>query len=246
MNSLRPRVSALLLTLFTLSACDLITVSNDGFKTARLAPCSKEETPFASIPFADWPRTYHGTVSSIIEAHLRELGKTGTLELRCTEEDYGKLLKPTDELRGLATTLAPWKTSTGQSDLSEANLGPVLLEYLRDYECALSERDNFLSVIVPREHSSTDSMERGAYNTEKGKQEELIARERAVARPALERTLIIIGGLDRLRPLGVDVECLKRTSLDIRNSLGLVSQAVSCLARLRDTQGSLRDPPQAP
>ena len=130
----------------------------------------------------------------------------------------------------LAALLPPWKESSRLAHLSEMDIGPVLLEYLRTYECSLSERDNLLFIIVPREHG-TDSMERGLYQDTVAEQSELITHERSIARATLDRTLLILGGLDRLTPLGADIECLKRTSLDIRNSLGLVSQAAACLPR---------------
>jgi hypothetical protein len=86
-------------------------------------------------------------------------------------------------------------------------------------------------------------MSLGKFNDATASDAQLIAKERRIARPVLQRTLQLIGGMDRLEPLGVDIECLKRTSLDIRNSLGLISQAASCLTRIEDTQGSLRDQP---
>ncbi len=63
----------------------------------------------------------------------------------------------------------------------------------------------------------------------------------ATARPTLERTLSIIGGLDRLNLLKLDIECLRRASLDLRNTLGLVAEAASCMPRSWDVRGSLRD-----
>ena len=67
--------------------------------------------------------------------------------------------------------------------------------------------------------------------------------EVALARPTLHRTLSLIGGIDRLRPVDSSFECLQRASLDIRNILGLTAEVTSCLPRILDTRGSLRDLP---
>ena len=129
------------------------------------------------------------------------------------------------------------------------DVGPVLLEYLRTYECALNERKNFIGIIVPKENASNAgqnvsvSMDRILYNDTTDEQRSTIDHELAVSRATLNRTLTIIGGEDRLRPLSLDIECLKRVSLDIRNITGLISQASACLPRIRDARGSLRDLP---
>jgi hypothetical protein len=41
----------------------------------------------------------------------------------------------------------------------------------------------------------------------------------------------------------VDFECVRRASLDLRNVLGLLSEALSCAGRALDAKSSLRDPP---
>ena len=47
---------------------------------------------------------------------------------------------------------------------------------------------------------------------------------------------------DRLRALESGMECLARTSLDIRNALGLAAETAACLPRAWDARTSLRTP----
>lgn len=206
---------------------------------------------FATDPFDSWPQMYHSTVASVVDAHIKSLQDTTTLPLECSATDYSSVIKPTAALRNLAQTLPPWKDAEKLQKLSEMDIGPVLLEYVRIYECALSERRNTLDIQILKDFANNSSsssanglsMERDDMNTKDTEERLKIAKEIAVARPALDRTLMIIGGEDRLHPLSIDIECLKRTSLDIRNILGLVSQASACLPRIRDARGSMQDIP---
>lgn len=244
---------ALLCAAAALTSCSLLLGSGDvGEETNHLAPCTASGSVFATLPFDQWPTTYHDTVNGVIEAHLNALTQLNTLKLQCTASDYAGMAAPTDALARLAATLPPWKHLKSPQTLSEAEIGPVLLEYLRIYECALNERNNFISLVVQRDYQSSmsaagvkpiPSMQRIPYNEAKAADEAVISRELTVARATLDRTLLVVGGEDRLRPLSLDIECLKRTSLDIRNILGLVSQASACLPRLRDARGSVRDLP---
>lgn len=235
-----------LLTLITclfLSACDVLSVPGIGPDNQALAPCTGDTSPFSSLPFNQWSSKYHTTVAQVIEAHIQSLTGTNTAKIICTAPDYASMVQPTDQLKTLAGLLAPWKDPAKLQALSETELGPVLLEYVRVYECALNERKNFLDVILPKEMNSTDT---NVVYPEKATEKAIIDHESALARPALDATLAILSGQDRLRPLALDIECLKRTSLDIRNILGLISQASMCLPRVRDARGSLRDLPDLP
>lgn len=243
------RICVTLCTTVLLSACDsgIITTPNKGFDQVRFAPCTGKDTAFTDIPFEDWPQTYHLTVAETIEAHLESLHNPTTEQLDCSAADYSSMIKPTGTLKKLAMTLPPWEDPARLQKLSEMDLGPVLLEYLRTYECSLAERRNYISIIVPKENASsaggnvTISMDRIFFNDKTDEQRGIIDHELAISRTTLNRTLTLVGGEDRLRPLSLDIECLKRVSLDIRNILGLVSQASACLPRIRDARGSLRD-----
>jgi len=246
MNKLPVILTATLL----LSACSgIITTPMEKREGDRLAACTKEGTPFETLAFDEWADTYHETVAEVVEAHMDSLRSTNTAKLQCTAEDYVSMVKPTDELRELAESLPPWQTDAARDNLSETDIGPVLLEYLRTYECSLSERRNFLSIILPREwrQSSSSKANTALGNLELSKStvegQRAIDYQLLLSRPALDRTLLIVGGHDRLRPLSLDIECLKRVSLDIRNIMGLVSQTSACMPRIRDARGSMRDLP---
>lgn len=221
-----------------LAACEDFTTPRARQFTA-LAPCTASGTTFATMPFEDWKDEYHKRVSDVVEAHISSIEQTSQNPLQCTADDYASVLQPSGQLTALASELPAWKDRTGE--LSEADAGSVLLEYLRIYECSLNERQYLLSVspLLPTERNTP--MELGDLNAEVGKQVDIIEQEVALARPILERTLTIVGGYDRLRPLMVDIECLKRASLDLRNVLGLAAEASKCMPRIWDTHGSLRD-----
>lgn len=237
----RPLTLALLLAGCTvLGACGIVTTPNTGTDLQALAACTGSGSMFDHISFDDWPKTYHSTVANVIEAHMDSLKDATKLQLQCTAPDYASMVKPTQDLRDLAGQLPPWQDSQKLQSLSEADIGPVLLEYLRVYECALNERNNFKMIKIQQEKNGGNDFTNA---TEASREEGIIDHELAIARPALDRTLQIVGGADRLRPLALDIECLKRTSLDIRNILGLVSQVSACLPRVRDARGSLRDLP---
>ena len=236
-----------------LCGCDSsITASDQGVDQNQLSPCTTIGTPFETLAFSDWPETYDSTVSKVIEAHLDMLQNVSTQPLECTAADYAGVSKPTTELTELAKTLFPWKDPKKLQKLSESDIAPVLLEYVREYECSLSERKNFVAVIIPQENinsaggNTSVQMNRQVYEDTKDDQTRIINEEMAVSRPALNEALMLIGGKDRLQPLTLDIECLKRISLDIRNIMGLVSQASACLPRARDARGSLRDLPPQP
>jgi hypothetical protein len=247
----RFRISFTVLGALLLCSCtNILTTSSTGIEGARLAACTGTGSMFETLPFSKWPDTYHKTVADVIDAHENTLRDTNIEELQCTAPDYPSIVKPTLYLKNLAKTLAPWKDTKKLNSLSEMDIGPVLLEYVRIYECALAERKNYLSILVPREFASsasaantTKTMDRISYNEAVDTQSRTIDHELAISRLTLNRTMLIVGGEDRLRPLSLDIECLKRVSLDIRNIMGLISQASACMPRIRDARGSLRDLP---
>ncbi len=235
-----PRASLLcvVVSLFLLSSC-----ANDpgqqGQQSEHLPPCSSEGSIFATLPYKEWKERYHNDVAAAIDTHLKSINNTGGMPLRCTEESYEALVPPSEELKKIANAdvLPAYKEADRQSSLSESDLSSVLLEYLRVYECSLAERASFLTLSVWNENPR---FKRGELNEEVAKERNEIEDEQLLAREALNRALTIIGGYDRLRPFALDIECLKRTSLDLRNVLGLTADVASCMPRIWDTKGSLR------
>lgn len=205
-----------------------------------LSPCAIAGGPFENVGFRQWPEAYHGTVSGVIEAHLEKLRNASTAQITCTAEDYGAMMQANGALQSLASRLEPWKGRQA----SELEMGPVLLEYLRTYECALEERRYFITGAQYQSSSSSSSgpsIGYGKYVEEDAGDDALIDRELASSRIALERTLSLVGGLDRFQPLTLDIECIRRASLDLRNVLGLAAEAAACMPRALDVRGSLRD-----
>ena len=207
-----------------------------------LAPCTPGDARYASLSFKggsvdSWVEQYHEQVNSVVEEYSKP-----AQNIACTED---KLLPVTtgDALYDLAKKLPPWSTAEKLEDLRKNDVGFVLLEFLRVYECALLDRGNFTRLYVQNEYenSGTDR-ELRVYDQElKTRAErETIEQELRIARPTLEKALQIVTGDMRLATLDAELQCLQRASLDIRNSLSLAADASSCLPRIWNSKDVLR------
>ncbi len=222
-----------------------------GNSILKLPGCGGNDGIFDTTRLEAMINEYHLTVAGVIDAHVNDLADVNTLPLTCTANDYRGLLTPSSALSSLAARLPEWGPSRA-AELSEADLGSVLLEHLRAYECALYRRQQFLEVFIIRERGTTGkvndedvtTMPSADLSQEQQRQQALIENEIETARPALERTLAFIGGIDRMRPLTAELECLKRASLDLRNATGLMAESASCMPKVWDARGSLRDLPE--
>jgi hypothetical protein len=215
-----------------LSGCDTL---DRGLQTQRLPSCSAENSIFADMQFNGWNELYHRQVNAVIEAHMKTMKNIGQEPLRCTDKDFSARIPATRELQETASMIPAWADRTGE--LTESDMQTVLLEFLRVYECSMDEHILFLPVIL----SKNAPILRGAYTDQMTDIRAEVEKEKTIARESLNRTLSLVSGFDRLQPLTLDIECLKRSSLDLRNVLGLASDAVSCLPRIWDAKGSLRD-----
>lgn len=247
MNKRFPLVGTLL-SVSLLAGCG-ISEPDAGNSILKLPECSNTGNIFGSARAETMKSAYHGTVALVIDAHINDLAEINKLPLQCTANDYRGLLEPSSALTSLAYLLPEWGDSR---EVSEADLGAVLLEYLRVYECSLQQRNEFLSVFILREQGESvtqpdgtevQTMPRADLTELQAEEAKLIAHELQTARPALERTLAFLGGIDRLRPLSAELECLKRASLDLRNAMGLLAESASCMPKMWDARGSLRDLP---
>lgn len=227
----------------------------------ELTPCSAENTVFATMPFQEWAGYYHTTVGTVINAQIAaQQQRSNETTLRCTSDEFADLLPPTPELETLARTLPPWKprsmtdiifgTAT-QPDVSASDMTPVLMEFLRIYECSLLERQ-YEGILDFRTSSSSSAQESSSEWSDEEpassappypsfEDQLIIAEELASARPALERTIVLLSGMDRLQPLVAELSCLERSLADIRNITGLLAEESSCWNRSWDARGSLRD-----
>ncbi len=216
-----------------------------------LAPCSRFEDRYQHLGFTEtqideWPDIYHNRVDRIVEEYLKPV------ELSCAAENYVAFMKPGGELTDLAASLPTWNDP--KVPLSRFDTSRVLLEYLRIYECALTEFDHFRSYGTAKEEFReefgpgdvtaffdfffSDLM----VNTkERG---DIINRERIVARKSLQRVLTLMGAFDRLRPLDGELECMQRFSIDVRNISALSAETSACLPRVWNAKDVLRDYPE--
>lgn len=212
-----------------------------------LAPCSRFDEQyrflfFESTPVEAWPDMYHERVDKVIEEYLEKA------ELECDAENYGELLRAGPELYDLAASLPTWQDSA--VPLTRFDTARVLLEYLRVYECALMEFDEFLyfdtTIEMGREDPSLGMFDifMSDLMVEGQERAGLIAKERATARKILQRVLKLIGAFERLRPIEAELECMQRLSLDIRNVSALTAEASACLPRTWNAKDSLRDFPE--
>lgn len=212
-----------------------------------LGPCSRDDKAYSTLdfiqkPFDDWPSTYHETVNDVLEEHFK------TPDIECTADNYQSFLKPGPKLKLLASSLPPWKDPEDAAKLTQFDVGLVLVEYLRVYECSLMEYSFFQAPEIVRERFRTESPSTVVLNyfymdlvKEMFKRTSIISNELRTARKTLYKMLDIIGSYDRLLPLQVELECLQRTSLDIRNVMSLTAEASSCLPRVWSAKDPLRD-----
>lgn len=245
-----------------LAGCAAPNVATDSADDA-LPACTAKGTPFEdTAPFSTsgktwgelaWSEPYHARVGGVIEEYLRIIGgiedvqgrdnaeKRGQM-LRCTADDYRSVVPAGPELVALARELLPWKNADTEQ-LSAADAGVVLLEYLRSYECALREHRQFVRENVVAEAARRQGLKpliQGDLEKEVQRRQTAIDEELRLARPALERTLLLLGGMQRLHPLIADLQCIERVSLDLRNALSLFAEAASCMGRSVDGRSPLR------
>ncbi len=234
----------------------------------RIGGDSSPANPIAPDAVDIWSTCYHAMVESVIEEHLGNqpadnvmdilndcYSHLGDIEvtpgeahqLDCFAETPETLSPAGSLLKLLASQLAPWQHPDDLEALTASDVGSVLNEYVRTYECALNERSFFRFPRVQEELASVSirdffgNVSLDEINKEALEEEHKITQEMQVARPALQRALSLIGGMERLKPLESEVECLQRASLDIRNSFALSAETASCMPRAWDARDALRD-----
>lgn len=217
-----------------------------------LAPCTRYDDRYASMffkteKFDDWPDVYHERVGEVIEEYL-EPPET----IQCYDQILIPL-GPTSALGQLASELAPWQDPADRAKLDRNDVGIVLLEFLRMYECALVDHNYYLPMDVITERFEEEAggttplptvIEDFTFDAllkEMGRRRKIITEEVVTSRAALQRVLMVISGVTRLSPIDAELECLQRASLDLRNGLGLAADASVCMPRAWDTKDSLRD-----
>ncbi|MBI1812831.1 hypothetical protein HYR82_03550 [Candidatus Peregrinibacteria bacterium] len=216
------------------NVASLLTSGQMTFSPPILGACGGSPLLFPSGKgtFDTWIAQYHTAVDIVVSAHLSER----PMQCTATGSDL-----PSTPLLLLAGMLPPWQEPQKLLGLRESDMGAVLLEFLRVYECALRERETFLPIAVAQEAAPATTFSLGPHTTEMMREQTVIGRELTGDRNALHRTLLFLEGRDRLRPLATNMECLARASLDLRNTLGLAADASACMPRVWDARGSLRN-----
>jgi len=234
------------------------------FKKIDFEKLTVEEEIREANEFTKWSEKYHETVGKIIEENLGEFTDVDHSPMRrsmppprCTADTYAQFFPPRPELKAIARKLPSWENKHGINNnidrLTQADIGTVLLEYLRMYECALIELSLLLPVETQSEEGernqqlfdltfvSSTAIDRGTLLTHFMSDRKGLLKEIALARTSLHRTLSFMSGLDQLRPIDADMTCIQQASLDIRNSLALAADASSCLPRIWNAKDPLRD-----
>lgn len=232
----------------TITATSVNLLMKREQENSILTPCSRFTEGYLQLPFTDgnfsqWPKLYHDTAAGIIEEHIQSFSRAP----QCAATTGNDVLPGGQKLQVLAKTLPSWKNKT----VSQWEMSSVLLEFLRGYECALEERMYFLHPDALNELQS--ALEENGESTavdltqlavEVSEEDETITTELATARPTLNRALAVLAGLSRLLPLHTELQCIERSSLDIRNALALGAEAGACLPRIWNVKDPLRDLPQ--
>ena len=206
-----------------------------------LAPCSRHDDRYGELEFIfefveDWPDTYHEQVDKVIEEYLEPQ------EYVCDAESFEELLPPGEELRALADKMPTWQDP--DMPLSSYDIGWVLLEYLRMYECALMEfadAESFDTTLEEFRKPDVTDLFYPDIEPPSFVNAAVINEERTIARKTLHRVLTLIGNFGRLRPLEAELECAQRLSLDVRNIAALSAETSSCLPRAWNAKDALRD-----
>ena len=198
--------------------------------------CSSVYPPIV-FPYEDWKQIYHSKVDGILESFLGKAaeGHYAQREPPGGTNSCSRGLDTTTpappQLGEIAMKLEPWKDADPPPSFGQSDTTPVLLEYLRVYECSLAERSTRLALEIWRDESERRSGMPGgiganpltfAHLLEKWyEQSREIENELKIARPTLERTLGIMGTAQMARLLSQNAGCVQRVSLDIRNAVGL-------------------------
>ena len=216
-----------------------------------LESCTRADAQYAGLffnneDFDDWPEKYHEAVDAVIEEYL---DPPQTIE--CLDPNILPINQFTS-IYALAAVLPPWQDPVDLAELDRNDVGIVLLEFLRVYECALADHNFFLPMDVIQERFE-DEAAGGPLPfiianfrfedllKEMGRRRRVIEEEIATARPTLERALVIVSSVIRFSFLDAELECLQRASLDLRNSLALAADASVCMPKGWDVKDPLRD-----
>jgi hypothetical protein len=243
------------------------------FRDAKFQGLTRDKVRIADSDVEKWRKTFHGTVSEVVEEHMEYTPPD------CTGTSHAQAFVPKDKLTRLAHSLPSWRTLTWQLSnegsgsrwwdifnlgsvdwktvntnslyLSQLDIGTVLMEYLRMYECALVERSYFLSSHTLDQETRREEalglsnlitlLDRSLVTLAAWNDREAILEELLIARRSIHRTVTLLGGYNRFGILNMELQCLQQASLDARNGLALAADAASCMPRIWNAKDTLRD-----
>lgn len=227
----------------------------DEFSGEKQEACTAEGSPFADKDFAEfdniyispeyknWEEIFEEQVKDVIDAHakvvLGEEEEGGTQPVSCTAETYREMLPASDALRTLAGKMPAFKKR--KDKISEMDISAVLLEWLRVYQCALQEHSAFAETQIAREMSKIEEPTQTAIASEAKIRRAYIEGQLQRSDALIARLVVLLGGLNRLRPIVAELECLERASADIRNGLALMADASACMPKALNARTSVRD-----
>jgi hypothetical protein len=214
-----------------------------GREEEDLYEITREDLQFPGPPdvIDMWTERYHKRVEQIVDEYLANM----QFEIDCLNSNVDQLVPPGAQMLALAAQLPPWENGGG-ADLSYVDTPTVLLEFLRTYECALTERYFFSFGDVTKELKEIMARNDaellwGEVIEEYVEQARKIGHEMSIARPAMNRVLTVTSGRGRLKNLDIEAECFYRATMDLRNAMSLAAEASACFPRVQDTKDPLRD-----
>jgi hypothetical protein len=224
-----------------------------------LRACTSEGTMFQDMQSAtDVISLFKQNVSTVVHERQQYLEKSSAWE--CDKDP------PAPKLTALAARLPglsiPRTNGTDSMYLAPRPIGfnsfaSVLGEYMREYECKLSELQQQSLALV----SSGDDIDEPCTETTSsagtssscppvsgydvfertGAYQQRLQEERTIARTALERTFETLRSFETNYAVAVDLVCIQRLSLDLKNEMSLLADSVSCMPKIWDAVTSLHD-----
>lgn len=167
------------------------------------------------------------------------------------------------ELQALADDMPGWhyvmqtavlgspQTLVNRKPVTWENFSSVALEFVREYECKLSELQDQAINVVLTDNDIENPDPAGLYSATLASRItnliQLMTDERQRARTATERTINTLRSFEMHLPFTLQMHCMQRTAMDLKNTLALTADAVSCMPKIWDSVTSIHDPlPQQP
>ncbi len=225
-----------------------------GVQEDSLRTCSEVGTMFEGMQNATEVINLFQTVVSAVVAE-RQLYLSTPSEWSCIAEP------PMPKLKLLASKLPGWYFPVGVTLPSGPTTGyrtrvvqfssfsSILGEFLREYECKLSLMVDQTSTAIesgndidqPCTAAPCPDLSFPDFFVRPSQYADRLSFEKSRSRLALERTLHTMRSFDGNYGAARNIWCYELASLDLRNELGLVADATSCMPKIWDAVTSLHD-----